>query len=362
MKKSTALLFVLIIGIYHFFIFCMSARIPLPLDIFTTSSTLIILGISATIMSGLIALTPCLTFVFMSTLQNHQIYREIFNTKDLSELPINERKLKILTQGVKEYIRFFSSTIIISFAILLIASISENILTPSIILGLILIDLLSSSLYYGKKIVNLKILDKFKNNNRFENYIFRISIYGALIFIKLIWLISIIFTMTWFSTIFEIKNEIGLFIILILIFAVNAIFIIPGEKSNAFKETADKYVKKDLIKELFKGVYQPSLLIMIIAFIFVLFHPYLVEKTSSATLKMLKLGGNMQQIYYFNEKEKQNIPNSLINKCDEKSICITKKLTVIIDIGNVFYAKHKDGKIYSLPREKLQPIIFPKNK
>lgn len=298
----------------------------------------------------------------MSTFQNHKIYREIFNTKDLSELSPTERNIKIFSQGIKEYIRFFSSTILISLLIVLIASVSENVLTTSIILGLICIDLLGSSLYYGQKIINLKILSNFNNSNWFENATFRLSIYGSLIFIKFIWLISIIFTMAWFSTIFEVDNEYGLFVILMSIFAINAIFIIPGKKPNSFKETADKYKERKIFTELFKGVYQPSLLLMIMAFLLVLFHPYSVEKTSAATLRILKLGGNMQQIYYFNIEDRQHIPNNLIERCDDLKPCITKKLTVILDIGNIFYARYKNGEIYSLQREKLRPIIAPKEK
>ena len=88
-----------------------------------------------------------------------------------------------------------------------------------------------------------------------------------------------------------------------------------------------------------------------------LIHPLIVERTSAATLKMLKIGGSIERQYHFSSENKPDIPHQLIDSCPENENCTTKNVKVIFDIGNILYVREGESKIYALPREKLWAII-----
>lgn len=361
MKKATLLFMVFVVGGYHLFIFCTSSGIPIPLDLFTTGSALLIFGITTILTTVSIGLTPCVLLGITPSLQESRIYQELFyinNTTDHIERKNTDATL--LIKGLKHYCFLFMSTITF-LTILTIFSKELDIYLRDHFVGVIFIEVFISSLIF-----NYRMLLR----ERIHNYLLslpkksmltkRLTSYITIVVIKTVWIFSICVTIFWTTAIFKIENDAAIIGLLILTATINCIFLIPKEKSNYFQLEAQKYNKRSSpTLDLLKNTYAPSVFILLLTLLLLLLHPMVVERTSAMTLKMLRLGGNVTAIYYFNPKDKDDLPVEIVGSCKENETCKTKVLKVAIDIGNTFYAR-SDELIYSLPRSKFWLILPPK--
>lgn len=347
MKKIIT--FFLAIGAYHLFIYCSTNKIPISIDLIATTSTLLIFGIATTMTAIMIGLTPCLLLAVTSSAQDSPLYQKCFNAEK-TESPLNPT----IKSAFLNYLYLFSSTFILFMAYIWNYDVLKNYISTGNFFLILIAESLITTLIAGKF-----LLKKHKNFilNNFTEGKATSKTYLTIMAIKTSWFFSLFFALLWATIIFQIKNEIALIISIILLILINGIFLIPTKKQNSFHEIASKYSPKKSIEKLADSIYAPSLLLLLFILGLILFHPLIIERTSSATLKMLKIGGDIERTYHFSSSIRSEIPSEIIESCKEEENCRTTKVKVIFDIGNILYVKGHASEIYALPREKLWPII-----
>jgi hypothetical protein len=252
----------------------------------------------------------------------------------------------------------FSSTIATLVALVYYENHATTMLEIKLFFIIMIIEILISSLAFQLYLLSKKRIKRhIFSLNKKKIYLTRFLTFICITGVKLIWLISMSFAALWALKIFKIEDNMAIVILLILTTLANCIFLIAETPPTSFQRTAETYSRKSVFIYLVKSIHPLSVLVLIFITVFSLAHPSFVKETSAATLRMLKIGGGIELTYYFNRNNIEDLPREIVDACKPEVTCTTKKLNVIIDMGKVFYVKSSDGIIYSLPREKLQPIM-----
>ncbi len=349
MKRYFA--FFIATGAYQLFIYCTDNKIPISLDLVTTTSSLLIFGIATTMTTIMIGLTPCLLLAVTISAQESALYQKCFNLENKQN-----SKTSPAIMAIKNYTLLFSTTVSLFIIYFWNYESISNYISNLDFFLILIAEALAITLLSGMSLLKR---NRYFIRRRIKDNIIRVKIYLTILSIKTCWFFSLFFTALWTFTIFKLDDEFTLYLILAIWLIINGIFLLPtNPKKSVIIIEEEKSIKKQ-IATLLDSIHGLSLILLVSILIIIQIHPIMVSKTSEAALKIFRIGGNIERAYHFSSSKKSEIPGDIVNPCKPEENCTTKKVKVIFDIGNILYVKTSESKIYELPREHLHPIIEP---
>ncbi|MDZ4331512.1 MAG: hypothetical protein U0945_13150, partial [Flavobacterium sp.] len=177
----------IILGGYNLFIFCKNNKIPLPVDLLTTTPTLLLYGISASITALTIAATSCFSLLITTLLQDNEIYIKCFRKRKSTES--NKETIK---NALFNYLLLLLPTVTILAIYFTYFDEIKTIIPPGKLFYIYVAEVLLTSLIIG--IYVSKKFNHISNSDRFK-------IYSSIFLIKIIWIYTLSFSAFWVKNI-----------------------------------------------------------------------------------------------------------------------------------------------------------------
>ncbi|WP_147280340.1 hypothetical protein [Photobacterium damselae] len=325
--------------------FLSSYGVPFPLDIAVLPSTLLIIG-TLSLLIVIITSIYVILMIFMNSDPLNTGYHLIINTS----------KYGVISFRSRNYIPFIFITYLLPFSLLFATIYRDLIPTESTYILLIVIFLWS--FFCSCFISRNKIRSKKSRNIFIGLFTLHLFIFQIISFTSLMIFLLIIIPRAGDI------NDLKLSYILFFYIFITVIFIIPIFSKNKLKQLNNSD-NDNLDPDFIAKNIQTSPVLAIIFFM-ILFS--LLPQTSSYVaeipLRLMNIGGGIKFIATDEIKKCDTWPSFIISKRD-KSSCITKTGTLILQLGDKTYALFKDGKddkVVSLNLSKSSIVTdIPKN-
>lgn len=342
MKKhfSKIILSSTILGVYYLFIFIRYERIPFPLEISVLPTLFLALGIlSALITIFIVFYALVSSFVLSDPFEIG--YAKIFyaNSKNLGSKPL---------AGILNFILFFLPPAVI---LVITAILTPNIAGFIAIISTILFPALFSyyAISYETSIRQDRLKSVFSSQFLRTFLTFMMLAYCSLlsfyIFIKYMDLAFIGGSQTFMGSV----------IYMIVFYIFNFFVLVPFQQKNSFQRKADHYHGVNIKSTLLK---MPAFYCYGMAIAFSLL-PNIAHYTVSKSFSFLNIGGGIERRYFFSIKERVNLPEEMIDKCDTR-VCYTKNFKIIMDLGPTRYVNNSllgiENAVIAIPTQNVYMI------
>lgn len=327
-----------IFGVYFFFVFTISEKIPLPLDIDGLSSLLITIGLLGFCFSLIFSVYIFSASILARSANEVQIYNYFYTTSNIIKNKYVSSIVGYLIYFVLTPVSFWSGYFF-DFGLSLWAvwgvSIpllySFYILTPNQSLLKCKIFSVIFSREYFISLVGYIYIVAFSNLSFFV-YIKLMILYGMVATDPEFYVASLIFVVLSYMS------------------------LIPMRPSDEYEKISKKYNSTNGWISFYK---KTPIIVCLIAMLFFLYPP-VASKVTGRLLYLLGIGGGVERVYYYTPDARIRIPNEINDKCEENKYCITKSLKVKLGVGGVLYVYINDGnynKLIGLPSKNMFPII-----
>jgi len=329
---------IVILGSIQLLIFFLSQNLHLPTDIFSTSSIVLMFGLSIAIIAISISLSAFPLAYITLFIQKNYIYQGLLFQYDKN----------VLLKTIKLYLYLTAPEILLFFSVALDISFKE-ISTFFYIFYLIQIPILIALIFK-----NPEILRKYNLESTKLKTFTLLKILSGIVLIKIFWSASLLFGIIIAYKFIEI-NSIGTDSAIIIIYVVlNYFLLLPVRNKTKRQEEREKRDKKNVMAA-FNAVSDPIKFVIILCSLSLIW-VWPNNFVTSANLRLLQIGGNIERQYHFDSRERFAVPSEVIENCSTESACITKPLIVLIHIGNLLIVKI-DSKVEYLPGNIFYPII-----
>lgn len=144
----------------------------------------------------------------------------------------------------------------------------------------------------------------------------------------------------------------GIFVVFALFCAVQYFILMPSRKSDEFKRIAVLSGSVSWRGQVRQVVFSPWFSIIAIFYISFLLNPASSYRVAKYSFRFLGIG-DVYRKYYFLRSSEFNLPSSVVESCS-KSVCLTRNVKVILDVGNILYVYDEDNNVLlGLPRKGL---------
>ncbi len=330
-------------GLYYLFVFTFKEGIPFPIDISILPGILIALGILSLLFTIVVVLYSTISVIVVTDPVEID-YEDMFFSR-----PTWIKSKSVA--GLINYFFFFCVTPVLLFSLSIF---DYEYVNGVVYLSLFLMPLLF--VYYALT-PNIR-----KDKLRALKYRRFWKAAVTFFYINVFALLSVFVYLKYLEFGLHLKTDLQYMAALLAFFVLSFFIVLPPRKKDSFQRNAEKFSNTSFTKEILKYpaffVYAFSLILTLI--------PSIAYSTASVSFRFLNVGGGIERTYYFSTKSRVTIPPYLVEKCNAKGYCQTKKLNVLFDIGGTLYIKGAyiggDSALISLPKQNLYMISMMDSK